>query len=185
MSDPTDQTITPPEGGPNIQELRDAADRGAKAARENLFLRAKVDLDSPLGAMFMRGYDGELTVDAVKAAWAEIPQVPAPVANAAEQQQATDAAAQAAAEEQARAQQDAARRSIGTAPTEPPAEKVANPLEAGYQGFHQNLADGMSRDRAAKPVFEQIIGAAANGDERFIFNGWTSEELEEGRTSRA
>lgn len=38
------------------------------AKKENAFLKAGIDLDSPLGKMFAKGYDGELTVDALKSA---------------------------------------------------------------------------------------------------------------------
>lgn len=75
---------------PNIRrELRDNRKRAADAdkelqaaRREVAFARAGVDDTTPLGRMFVRGYDGDATVDAIKAAAEEIPGLlPAPPAN--------------------------------------------------------------------------------------------------------
>lgn len=91
-------------GGVDIKSLRDAADRGRKAAakaekleRENAFLRAGVDPDDSKLGYFYRGYDGELSVDAIRAAAVEAGFVAPPQADPAVQehqqgQQAVDAA---------------------------------------------------------------------------------------------
>ena len=89
-----------------IKTLEEAAKTAAPTAeltqlqQENVLLRNGIDLDSPLTGLFRKGYDGEWTPDAVKAA-AETYGLP--VKGAAQPQ--ADAAAQAAAQQQA---QDAA-----------------------------------------------------------------------------
>jgi len=50
---------------------RKAQAEAAQARRELAFLKAGVDLESPLGKLFAKGYDGDLTPDAVKSAAVE------------------------------------------------------------------------------------------------------------------
>lgn len=65
-------------GGGDIKALRDAAARGRKAQeraekleRENAFLKAGVNPDDPKLGYFYRGYDGDLSADAIRAAAVE------------------------------------------------------------------------------------------------------------------
>ncbi len=55
------------------EKLRTEAEN---AKKENAFLKAGIDLDSPLGKMFAKGYDGELTVDALKTAASAVGLIP-------------------------------------------------------------------------------------------------------------
>lgn len=184
MSDQQQQDGAPEQERENLSELRSAADEGRKAKRELAFVKAGIDTDTPLGAMFATAYSGDLTKDAIAEEWEKI--APSPQA-AVEQVDAIQADQLVVAQEQdvQRAQQDRARRSIASTPAEPVAEPTVDPLREGYKQFHENLSNGVTRDRAAKPVFEAIIGGAANGDQRFIWNGeWSEEEMSEGRTSR-
>lgn len=53
------------------------AGQAAALQREVAFLKAGVDASTPLGGLFVKGYDGELDVDAIKAAYGQIvPQQP-------------------------------------------------------------------------------------------------------------
>ncbi len=71
---------------PNIRrELRDGRKHRAQqeaelaAARRDLaFARVGVDDSTPLGKMFVRGYDGDITTEAIRAAAEEIPGLLAP-----------------------------------------------------------------------------------------------------------
>jgi hypothetical protein len=61
-----------------IQSLRAAAKKGkaseqkaSKLERENAFLRAGIDPDDPRLGYFYRGYEGEMTADAIRAAATE------------------------------------------------------------------------------------------------------------------
>lgn len=53
------------------ETLRQQAEANAAAARELAFVKAGVNTDDPAAKYFLKGYDGELTVDAIKAAAAE------------------------------------------------------------------------------------------------------------------
>lgn len=181
---------------PDIADLRRAADEGSRAKRELEMVKAGVDTDSPLGKMFASAYNGELTRDAIKAAWDEIvPQVPPAVEVEAEAAQAVDqAAADAAVAAQAEAQlrQDQARRGIASTPADPlEPPKPESRIHKAYDNFDRDLASGMSREDASIGVFKEIIDAGAahaagaeGGDARMVWDGWTPEELEEGRVSR-
>lgn len=52
-------------------EMKAMADRAVQFEREATLAKAGVP-DGKLGAMFSKGYDGEWTIEAVKAAWDEI-----------------------------------------------------------------------------------------------------------------
>ena len=52
-------------------EKREAEERAAGLERELAFARAGIP-DTPIGQLFIRGYDGEVAVDAIKAAFAEL-----------------------------------------------------------------------------------------------------------------
>jgi hypothetical protein len=78
---------------PNIRrELREGRKTRAKLEaeaaqykREAAFSRAGVDLDSPLGKMFAKGYEGDASIEAIKSAAEDIPgllPVPPPDPNA-------------------------------------------------------------------------------------------------------
>jgi hypothetical protein len=49
-------------------ELKARADEAAAAARELAFVKAGVDPNLPVAKYFMKGYDGELTADAIREA---------------------------------------------------------------------------------------------------------------------
>lgn len=70
---------TPPEGEKpnkgneeNLRKLREKAEAGDAAMRENAMLKAGINTDSPLGKFFSDSYKGELTKEAVTAAATEI-----------------------------------------------------------------------------------------------------------------
>ena len=86
MTDTLDAgTGTPPEGGDpaggdgaNMKRMRELAEKGQRAeeleaqmaatTKENAFLRSGIDIDTPLGAMFFKAFDGDATdVEALKA----------------------------------------------------------------------------------------------------------------------
>jgi CheY-like chemotaxis protein len=49
-------------------ELKARADAAAEAARELAFVKAGIDPDLPVAKYFMKGYDGEIEVDAIRQA---------------------------------------------------------------------------------------------------------------------
>ena len=71
---PTLESTTTQVQGEDIRTLRDRAKRFDEAqasiaalGRENALLRSGIDLESPLGQLFVKSYDGEWTAEALKA----------------------------------------------------------------------------------------------------------------------
>lgn len=54
-----------------LKELREQLAAGQQASRELAFVKAGVDTTKPGAKYFVKGYEGELTVDAIKAAAVE------------------------------------------------------------------------------------------------------------------
>jgi hypothetical protein len=180
-----DEQDPEPEERETLRDLRSAADEGRKAKRELAFVKAGIDTDTPLGKMFATAYDGDLTRDAIAEEWEKIAPAPAvdQAPTPAEQLESEPTPEDRYAHQAA---QDRARRAIASTPAEPVQEPTIDPLKAGYDAFHDNMRNGMSREQAAKPVLEAIIGGAANGDQRFVWNGeWTDQEMVEGRVTRS
>lgn len=152
---------------PDIRELREAAERGrvaeAKAEalqRENLAIRAGIDIDSRLGKMFLENYKGELTVDAVKADALDlgILKTAAPDTTAADED----------ADMQRQRQQMSGGRATGAAGNE--FSDTPNPYDTGYAEFHELMSKGVSRDRAGLALFDRVFAAGVKGDPRVRFN---------------
>ena len=156
----------------DIAELRAAADRGTSAAkeaeglrRELAFTKAGVDTDTPIGAMFAKAYDGDLDLATVKEAWGAV----APVSNAQPPVVVTPPPT-----DETEQRRLLTSGGAGDTPVETPLE---DPVERGYEGMHARLKAGERRETAAGDVFGSLFKAAAEGDERAIWNGWTKEQL--------
>lgn len=134
-------------------------------AKENIFLRAGVDIDTPLGKLFFNGYDGELDVDKVKAYAAEI---------GATGPKLEDAETIPVDERQ----QQKVRDGLAGEPAPVVTEPETDPWKDGYAAFNDRIARGDTRDRAATEVFDRIIDAATKGDERVIYDPqrWREEQ---------
>jgi len=161
----------------NIQELRDAADRGREATkradkleRELAFSRAGIDTETPLGRMFADAYKGELDKEAVKAAWSEIAGAAGGNAQEPPAQQEEKQVEQSETDERR-------RLTTGGAGETPHEQPDPDPVQSGYKNFQERLRDGEPREKAAGSVFGALIGAAAKGDKRAIFSGWSDEDL--------
>lgn len=137
---------------------RTEADQHTEAiARENALLKAGVDLKGPLGQMFAKAYDGELTEEAIVAAATEVgaittttpPEPPDPI---------TDAERQAALE----------RQGLG-AEGQPPGTVQGDPTEKAYADFHRDLAKGKTRDQASAAVIGEFIAEANAGNPDFRY----------------
>lgn len=168
MSDPS--TTTDEATGP--KELREFAERQRTEAeqarteaealraqnRALTFQAAGVAADSPLGAMFDKAYDGDLTVDAVKAAWAEVAPQGAPAAPVDDGPTEAELANQAA------------RQALTTGGQPPGEEPTADPWPDALAGFQADRAKGVRVETAQKNALQKIINAAGAGDERVLFD---------------
>lgn len=148
-------------GNDNLKELRHLADEGRKALaeaeqarRELAFVKAGVDTDTKLGKLLLRTYDGELTVDAIKAEAAELGLFKAPSTN----EDVNDAE-----RSQSRERADlASDSSVGSEDTS------EHPHEAALKAFEAARKQGDTREIAAGAAFAEILKAAHRGDQRII-----------------
>lgn len=138
-----------------------------RLARENAMLKAGIDTDTPLGALFSDGYKGDLTKDAVKAAWSALG-APAPAsssADAVDDEPAGDDVTFEPGEEQSTRERQALANGANTdAPAKP------NPHENALLVAEKVTAGGGSRDDSMAGAFESLVNAGAQGDKRVIWN---------------
>lgn len=153
-------TKTPPEpeGGDEFaQKAREAFERNTALAKENAFLRAGIEPDSPQGQAIVQVIgDGEFTAETVTntaaglaaafgapATTTDDPPPPPVDTNDPERQARIDAAA--------------ATTGTGDHVQPPPAP---DPVKGGYERFHEDRANGVPAEDAAPHVLHAIIGDA-------------------------
>lgn len=153
-NDPQDQE---PHDEPS--ELRKAADRGRAAQaeaealrRELAFAKAGIDTDSKAGKMLLKSYEGELTVEAIKAEAEEIglfkPQEPASTETATpEEREQTDIRAGLAT----------GATAAGSPPDEDPQTAA---LRAGFEARRQGATHTESFIAALPEAFREAFNAS-------------------------
>lgn len=147
-----------------IKDLRRAAEEGkaAKAAleaaqRENAFLRAGVDVSTPVGSMLLKAYDGELTAEAIKAQAEAVgavakPAAPVDVTNPADV-----------------ALQDARKAlTSGDPNVADPNQPQEHPWKVARTAFEDARGKGLGADDAMAEVARTIREAQLRGDERVV-----------------
>lgn len=157
-----------------IKQLEDKAakaDQLSLVARENAFLKAGVDFDSPVGQLFAKGYDGDLDPTKIKEAAAAIPGVlkggaTAPAATSTGDEAQTAAAA-AVSEEERQATAERAALAAG-ATAVPNAAQELDPREKALKESQQALRKGASEADALGHYFASVAEAAHKGDSRAI-----------------
>lgn len=154
---------------PDIRSLRKAADEGRAAQaerdqlrRELMFARAGIDTESKLGRLLFKTFEGD-SADALKAEAAELGYtIPG------SQPQPTN--------DDVRGQQEFRSSLQGSPPSayEPESE---DPNVVALRDFHEDLRNGVPRDRAQLAAFDKIFTAAVAGDSRVIFDPaeWTRQ----------
>lgn len=173
---------------PAIRQMRDALKReqarasqaeanaasNAELARENAFLKAGVDLESPVGKMFTRAYDGELDADAIKAEAAQV----GALLDRSDQPTTTPGATSVTPDDIRQTQERQALANDGVPPGLVDDGSDVDPLDEGYRRYHERLAAGARREDAAAEVIDRIIDAAARGDERVLYDPqrWAAEQ---------
>ena len=165
-----------PTGTDNIQQLRDAAERGRQAERENAELKRKmamveagVDLKHPAAPYFVEGYKGELTEDAIKAEAAKIGVLaaPAPSTSTTEQEaEETEPVPTPALTPEQQAQDLLATQvAAEAAGASLPPEKDL--VDVGFERFHQGMQQGRTRDDAAAEVIHRVVAKGVGlGEQR-------------------
>lgn len=154
-----------------IPELREAAERGKEARqeaeqlrRENAFLKAGIDPESPRAKYFVKGYDGELTAEAIKSE-AEAAGIFEAPAKAEAPKEEGPSRREPTPEEAAMDDLSTAVPSEAASPGEPPA---VDELKEGWEKFAERRKAGDRLEDAGSEVISRIIAGAVAGDERFI-----------------
>lgn len=160
-----------------LREMEQQRAENDQVRRENMFLRAGVDIESPLGQLFAKGYDGELDMEVVKASWAELapgnahsePPTP-PTAQAGEELSPEQMAQQAEL-----TRQRAALNSEAVAPGEEPTPDPRIDMVKTYQTMKKEGKTDVASMRAG---FQRLFDAAAAGDDRALFDRdrWVAEQ---------
>ncbi len=160
-NDPDPDPDPDPNEPNDIRNLRRKANRADALARENAFLKAGINVETPLGALFAQGYGGELETEAIKTAFAAVsPPAPEPDPDPNPDPDPVSAEDREAAERRA-ALLRGGDPNVDNAPDRDP-RKVA--LEHG----EKLLAEGKSREEAMATMFSELASAAAAGDDRVI-----------------
>lgn len=180
MSEQTSQNETTEENdSTSIPELREAAKKGREATkkaadleRENAFLKAGIDTEDPKFKYFAKGYEGELTADAIKAEaeaagfTAEPQTQTSTTENGGEGSEDEGNEEEHVSEEDREAERIAnAVRSGANAPGEKP---EVDPMNEGFSKFHERVAEGDRRQDASSEVIGRILGEGVGGNEKFL-----------------
>ena len=146
-----------------IKELREAAERGRKAAqeldgmkREMAFLKAGVDTDSKAGLLLFKAYDGELDTDLLRAEAEDLGILrDAP----SEPVQADSSDEQATKERQALVDSNV-----------PPENQTESPYAAGHREFREMLDAGRPKEDSAARFIHTVLEAAGGNspDQRVV-----------------
>jgi hypothetical protein len=174
VSDTSIQTSSadPEDRDPNIRQLRDTAKRydeseaALQAAHQRIaILESGLDLESPVGELFMKGYAGEYTPDALKdeAARYGVPMKDNPTAIAEEAQGVAELV-----EDYIEPTGTAERRLLAIgAPADTGENK--DPRQLALEHFNRRMAEGATEDVAAAEHVAMLANAAIRGDHRVIY----------------
>ena len=137
-----------------------------KAQRELAFLKAGIDSESPLGKLFITGYAGDLTPEAIKQEATQIPGLLGTSAEGEGEGEQQHATPEEIAEQRLRQQ-----LATGTPPGTPP---PPDPREESVKVMEQARKDGVSEDKVLALGFGVLREAANRGDERVTIDTWGS-----------
>jgi len=116
------------------------------------FLKAGVDLDSKMGQVFAKGYDGELDPEAIRSEWSDLAprkEEPAPPSD------------------EGRIRETFARD--GQVPPDAQDYEV-DPIEQALREGRGVMERGGSRERGLSTYIDQMVDAGARGDQRVVFD---------------
>lgn len=161
---------------PNALRRAAKAGKAAKAeadrlSREIAFLKAGIDTDSPVGTMFAKAYDGELTKEAVTAAFAALG-VPAVQTPAADADADSDAGAGDDADDGLTDADRASTRERSALANGSVNDSAANsnpdPTVEARKIADSVIENGGTQDDSLAAMFHSIASAAIGGDKRVI-----------------
>ena len=178
------------------KEATGQAEAAAAAQKELTFLKAGVDTTTPIGKLFMRGYDGELDPEAIKVSYGEVapPSTPPPPSEETPPPAAASGAAGSTEEDEAELRR--ARQALQSGST-PPGGEPAKPLgrdimDAAFEaqnpgGTRARPAEGMG-DRAMNAGFSRLFARGNADDQEAVFkraNETWADATERWRRSKA
>lgn len=164
------------------------AEAGREAARDLAFLRAGIDIDSPLGKLIRDGYTGELETEAIKSFAGGIPGA-LPTNGDATPDPATPPADGPTPEERAAAAAEGALSGGGVPAGQPPEKPLGlDMMDAAYATQGGNVrarpASGMS-DRATAAGLQVLLNRAVAGDPQAVYKradeSWADAKLRHDR----
>lgn len=133
---------------------------GNAAKRELAFLKAGVDTSTPIGQLYMNGYDGELDAEAIKAGY-EALGMSTPTASENDEAFEPD---EAGSTQERQSLASGATGDTGETPPIPVRGMEGRAARAGRDA----LANGAPREDAIGAMFGTLAGAAAEGDRTVI-----------------
>lgn len=163
------------------------AQAGREATRDLAFLRAGIDIDSPLGKLIRDGYTGELETEAIKTFAGGIPG--ALPTTGATSETTTPPADGPTPEEQAAAAAEGALSGGGVPAGQPPEKPLGlDMMDAAYAAQGGNVrtrpASGMS-DRATAAGLQVLLNRAVAGDPEAVYKradeSWADAKLRHDR----
>lgn len=151
----------------DIRALEASAKKGRRAEaleRENAFLKAGIDVESPVGQMFARGYDGDLTTAAIKASAETIPG--ALKGGSAPTDEAKEQTPEETADEEEKSA--TAERSALANGSKPDDGKAEDPRLTALQRSQEAMKRGATEEDALGSFFNTVATAANQGDKRVV-----------------
>lgn len=162
----------------DAQQLRRAANGNKKAKaeliqlqREIAFAKAGVDLDSPVGKLFNKAYDGDVDVAKIQAEAASLNAL-RPDAQLLETTTAPTGNVDSPTISDAEKQATQERQTLASGATSDE-RQVADPREIAMAYAHESVEHGTSRENAQAEYLDDILWAAANGNKKVIWDAGT------------
>lgn len=150
-----------------VAELEQQNAQTESVRRENAFLKAGVDSDSPIGKFFTENYKGGLTVEEVSKAWSELaPAAPTPTPEPTTATTDPAPSEEPTAEELAQA---AARTALTTGATAPGAEPEIPAGQAMLQTYLGAKAKGRPDQVAQRQGLQVLFDRASQGDTTALY----------------
>lgn len=144
----------------NLREKAKKADAVPQLERKVAVLEAGINTSTPLGAMFLKSYDGELTAEAITAAAAEVGLV----------QGQADPDPQPGEPGTAEAEYAAARNTLNQGDPAAFSEEPKNAGDMAFKAFEDARKQGKRAEEARVDGFRTLIEQAAQGNPTALFN---------------